>query len=67
MDSLDIYCTISPSGRVHEEYKVVGVRDTGDSRIPELEESDKRISSKVRDAFGRCVRRTRRHWIFRCE
>ena len=67
MDSLDTLCSVSSSGRVHQSYKIVGPRDIDGEDTSVLEESDELIAAKVRNAFGRCVRRTRRFWIFRSE
>lgn len=59
MDSLGISCTVGKDGRVLEEFKVIGPRDTGDMDIPELKKSDEKISAKVRRAFGQCVKTVR--------
>lgn len=67
MDSLDILCTVSSSGRVLQSYKIVGPRDTDTGDLAYLDKSDEQIAAIVRNAFGRCIRRTRRYWIFSFE
>ena len=57
MESIDLSAWITPSGRVFEDYKVVGPRDARNMTDSDLIESDENLSRKVRRALSRCVRR----------